>query len=79
MFCVQVCNHPELFERREAKSPFFSQSLDYIVPKLVYFDNSVKYNFLSKQHLLGNKYCIYNVEHVHNSCFGNNGKHQIIS
>lgn len=40
-----------------------------MVSKLIYFDNSVRYNFLSKQHLLANKFCIYNVEHVHHSCF----------
>ncbi|VVC24393.1 Helicase superfamily 1/2, ATP-binding domain,Helicase, C-terminal,P-loop containing nucleoside [Cinara cedri] len=71
----KVCNHPELFERREARSPFFSRPIDYIVPKLIYFDNSSKYNFLSKQHLFANKFCIYNVEQVHHSCYPvDNGK-----
>uniref|UniRef100_A0A2S2R0E5 Chromatin-remodeling ATPase INO80 n=1 Tax=Sipha flava TaxID=143950 RepID=A0A2S2R0E5_9HEMI len=65
----KVCNHPELFERREARSPFYFHPTEFIVPKLIYFDNSVRYNFLKKQHLFTNKFCIYNVEHVHHSCF----------
>jgi len=65
----KVCNHPELFERREARSPFFFCPTEYIVPKMIYFDNSVRYNFLSKQHLLANKFFIFNVEQVHYSCF----------
>ncbi|KAL5240608.1 hypothetical protein ACI65C_008018 [Semiaphis heraclei] len=68
----KVCNHPELFERREARSPFFFCPTEYIVPKMIYFDNSAKYNFLSKQHLFANKFCIYNVEQVHHSCFPTN-------
>ncbi|KAL4142943.1 hypothetical protein QTP88_005331 [Uroleucon formosanum] len=73
----KVCNHPELFERREARSPFFFCPIEYIVPKMIYFDNSVKYNFLSKQHLFANRFFIYNVEQVHHSCFPkNNDKSQ---
>lgn len=71
-----MCNHPELFERREARSPFFFNSIEYIVPKLIYFNNSTRYNFLSKQHLFINKFCIYNIEHVHHNCFTvGNGKY----
>ncbi|KAI8484720.1 putative DNA helicase ino80 [Branchiostoma belcheri] len=32
----QVCNHPELFERQEARSPLFTQPDAFILPKLVY-------------------------------------------
>ena len=32
----QVCNHPELFERREIRSPYYMKLNDYVVPKLLY-------------------------------------------
>lgn len=32
----QVCNHPELFERMDLKSPCFVQFEPYYLPKLVY-------------------------------------------
>ncbi|XP_072402689.1 chromatin-remodeling ATPase INO80 isoform X2 [Diabrotica undecimpunctata] len=32
----KVCNHPELFERRDAKSPIRISSLQYTVPYLIY-------------------------------------------
>src|SRR6218665_1174396 len=32
----QVCNHPELFERRDVKSPFHMKLPDYYRPKLLY-------------------------------------------
>ncbi|XP_050443158.1 chromatin-remodeling ATPase INO80 isoform X2 [Adelges cooleyi] len=65
----KVCNHPELFERREARSPFTFHSAEYIVPKLIYFDNSDRFNYLKRQHIFANKFCIFNVEYLHNSCF----------
>ncbi|VVC26797.1 Helicase, C-terminal,Helicase superfamily 1/2, ATP-binding domain,P-loop containing nucleoside [Cinara cedri] len=65
----KVCNHPDLFERRIARSPFFFHPIDYTIPKLIYFDNLTKYNFLSKQHLFANKFCIYNVEQVYHNCY----------
>ena len=32
----KVCNHPELFERREIRSPYYMKLDDYVVPKLLY-------------------------------------------
>ena len=32
----QVCNHPELFERRDTQSPFVMKALPYTIPKLIY-------------------------------------------
>ncbi|XP_050526441.1 chromatin-remodeling ATPase INO80 isoform X2 [Daktulosphaira vitifoliae] len=65
----KVCNHPELFERREARSPFFFHPTEYIIPKLIYFDSFAQNNHLNKRHLLANKFFIFNVEHVQHSCF----------
>lgn len=31
-----MCNHPELFERRDAKSPIDLQRCFYMIPRLVY-------------------------------------------
>ncbi|CAG9855295.1 unnamed protein product [Phyllotreta striolata] len=35
----KVCNHPELFERRDAKSPIRVSSVQYAVPYLIYDSN----------------------------------------
>ena len=32
----KVCNHPELFERRDTKSPFVMKSIPYLMPKMLY-------------------------------------------
>jgi len=34
----KVCNHPELFERRDTKSPFAMKSMPYLMPKMLYRD-----------------------------------------
>jgi len=39
--CGQVCNHPDLFERREVRSPFQMDIEPYILPKLVYREGTV--------------------------------------
>jgi len=39
--CDQVCNHPDLFERREVRSPFHMRIEPYILPKLVYREGTV--------------------------------------
>ena len=35
-YSYKVCNHPELFERREIRSPYYMKLDDYVVPKLLY-------------------------------------------
>lgn len=39
----QVCNHSELFERREIKSPFFMKTESYHLPKLIYQEGNFAY------------------------------------
>lgn len=34
----KVCNHPELFERRDARSPFYVQAIEYHMARLIYDD-----------------------------------------
>ncbi|XP_044764896.1 chromatin-remodeling ATPase INO80 isoform X2 [Coccinella septempunctata] len=45
----KVCNHPELFERRDAKSPITPTSVMYHVPRLIYDLNLPELNFLLMQ------------------------------
>ena len=65
----QVCNHPELFERQEIKSGFHIKQEPYRLPKLVYRDCLLDTSLPSRRHILYNKLCIYNTEHVHSSLF----------
>ena len=45
-----MCNHPELFERRDTKSPFVMKSVPYLIPKMIYHNYFHRHNtpFLSK-------------------------------
>ncbi|XP_046478715.1 chromatin-remodeling ATPase INO80 isoform X1 [Neodiprion pinetum] len=63
----KVCNHPELFERRDAKSPLFLNVESYEMPALVYNEGLVNTSLLSKAHLLFNKLCIFATEYIHRS------------
>ncbi|GLG99211.1 Chromatin-remodeling ATPase INO80 [Gryllus bimaculatus] len=65
----KVCNHPELFERREAKSPFFIQACEYILPKLVFDEAMLIDAFPSRYHLLYNLFSIFTAEYIHRSLF----------
>ena len=44
----KVCNHPELFERRDTKSPFVMKSVPYLMPRLLYQDHFTPNRTLSK-------------------------------
>eukprot|EP00061_Rhincodon_typus_P018808 g48143.t1 len=39
----KVCNHPELFERQETKSPFHMSLKPYNIPKLIYRDGQINH------------------------------------
>lgn len=67
VFCFQVCNHPELFERRDVRSPFAMLVDDYHIPKLIAEDGIILRSIPSKRHLLYNKLSILNPEYVHRS------------
>lgn len=51
----KVCNHPELFERRDAKSPYNAKINDYHIPRLVFDEGILTTAVPSKAHLLYNK------------------------
>lgn len=51
----KVCNHPDLFERRDAKSPYSIKIDDYLVPRLIYENSTLQTQIPSKKHLLYNR------------------------
>lgn len=51
----KVCNHPDLFERRDAKSPFVMKSIDYQLARLIYENSNLQTIIPSKNHLLYNR------------------------
>ncbi|CAH0731987.1 unnamed protein product, partial [Brenthis ino] len=66
----KVCNHPELFERRDVRSPFAMQVDDYHLPKLIAEDGILLRSIPSNRHILYNKLSILNPYYVHNNCYG---------
>ena len=68
----KVCNHPELFERREARSPLAMDIGPFLLPRLLashYGDRGG-----SKRRLLYNRLSVYNPAHVHRSLFPNGSR-----
>lgn len=61
----KVCNHPELFERRDIRSPFAFPQLDYVMPRLVYDELMIHRMIPSKKHLIYNKFNIFKAENIH--------------
>ncbi|ELU04541.1 hypothetical protein CAPTEDRAFT_220290 [Capitella teleta] len=68
----KVCNHPELFERREIRSPYSFRWLEYHLPKLIYREGMLHSTVPSKRHLLFNKLSVFNPINVHRSLFPSN-------
>ncbi|XP_066247321.1 chromatin-remodeling ATPase INO80 isoform X1 [Euwallacea similis] len=66
----KVCNHPELFERRDAKSPIRVHPVVYNIPYLVYDTNIRQEQFLKiNKHLPFTPQYISNARNSHNSLF----------
>ena len=63
----KVCNHPELFERREAKSPLLLTVPPLVLPKLVLLDRPAR----PAHHP---RHSVYRADRVHQSLCRNNGK-----
>ncbi|OAD54335.1 DNA helicase INO80 [Eufriesea mexicana] len=68
----KVCNHPELFERRDAKSPFFMHTEYYEMPALLYIEGLIHLSLPSKNHLLYNKLFIFATEYIHRTLHDGN-------
>ncbi|XP_025837406.1 chromatin-remodeling ATPase INO80 [Agrilus planipennis] len=58
----KVCNHPELFERRDAKSPLFMSPCVYQIPYQVY-----DFNPRLEKFLILKKYFLFTPEYIHNA------------
>ncbi|XKL61914.1 hypothetical protein PGB90_001747 [Kerria lacca] len=65
----KVCNHPELFERREARSPFFMKICDFVLPALIFDECLLHRTFPSIRNILYNKLNIFAVEYIQRSLF----------
>ncbi|XP_066282143.1 chromatin-remodeling ATPase INO80-like isoform X2 [Branchiostoma lanceolatum] len=65
----KVCNHPELFERQEARSPLFIQPDAFILPKLVYRQGCVDSVSYCKNRYIYNMLYAFSEENVHHSLF----------
>lgn len=63
----KVCNHPDLFERRDAKSPFSMKCVDYLTARLVYEHSVLQTQIPSIDHLLYNRFNVFKAENVHRS------------
>lgn len=61
----KVCNHPELFERRDIRSPFTLPKQEYQMPRLVYNELRIHRMYPSKRHLLYNMFSIFKAENIH--------------
>ncbi|XP_020277600.1 putative DNA helicase Ino80 isoform X2 [Pseudomyrmex gracilis] len=72
----KVCNHPELFERRDAKSPFFVQTESYNMPALLYNEGLLHLALPSKDHLLYNKLFIFAAEYIHRALHCSEDPHE---
>ncbi|XP_043490017.1 chromatin-remodeling ATPase INO80 isoform X2 [Polistes fuscatus] len=68
----KVCNHPELFERRDAKSPFFMNTQSFEMPALLYTEGLLHLALPSKNHLLYNKLFIFATAYIHKALHGEN-------
>ncbi|ESO06198.1 hypothetical protein HELRODRAFT_106049 [Helobdella robusta] len=64
----KVCNHPELFERREVKSPLFICIPAYQMPKLMYREAYAE-SLSSNKDWLKKKMTIFDCLHIHRSLF----------
>ncbi|XP_066991425.2 chromatin-remodeling ATPase INO80-like [Anabrus simplex] len=65
----KVCNHPDLFERREARSPLYFVLEDFLVSRFVIRDGLLSHCERSKHHWLYNALNIFAVDYIHRTLF----------
>lgn len=65
----KVCNHPELFERRDSKSPLAQPRTEYALARLIFHEAFLQRAIPSQKHLLYNKFSIFKAENVQRSLF----------
>lgn len=64
----KVCNHPDLFERRDVRSPLFMQLEPLILPKLLFEDEVHKRNS-ARNKLLNHILNVFNCDNLRTSCY----------
>ncbi|XP_069773353.1 chromatin-remodeling ATPase INO80 isoform X2 [Narcine bancroftii] len=69
----KVCNHPELFERQETKSPFHMSLKPYTIPKLIYRDGQINYFNHCRNRWLRVILTPFSPVHIHRSLFHRKG------
>ncbi|XP_070577930.1 chromatin-remodeling ATPase INO80-like [Ptychodera flava] len=65
----KVCNHPELFEKRETQSPLTTRPTSFLLPKLLYREGLLEKVQPDKYKVLFNTLSIHHPEHIHHSLF----------
>ncbi|XP_071454917.1 chromatin-remodeling ATPase INO80 [Hetaerina americana] len=65
----KVCNHPELFERREAKSSMIIRPSDFLMPRIVWELAYDGFKLSSQKRLFAEKFCVYTPDKIHFSLF----------
>ncbi|XP_078262225.1 chromatin-remodeling ATPase INO80 isoform X1 [Rhinoraja longicauda] len=69
----KVCNHPELFERQETKSPFHMSLKAYHIPKLIYRDGQINHFNHCRNRWLRVFLSPFSPAHIHQSLFHRKG------
>lgn len=64
----KVCNHPDLFERREVRSPLYIMLEPYFLPKFLYNEGLLCLHNSDRQRRL-NKFGIFHPEYIHHELF----------
>ncbi|KAL5008979.1 hypothetical protein ScPMuIL_014560 [Solemya velum] len=75
----KVCNHPELFERREARSPLFLETETFVMPKLLFREGILEVAVPNKKHILYSSLYIHSPAHVHTSLSSSKTDHHVNS
>ncbi|XP_077863230.1 chromatin-remodeling ATPase INO80 [Saccoglossus kowalevskii] len=65
----KVCNHPELFEKRETKSPLTIRMSELLLPKLLYREGLLEKVQTHKYKILYNTLYIHSADNIHHSIF----------
>eukprot|EP00118_Oscarella_pearsei_P010601 m.66016 g.66016 ORF g.66016 m.66016 type:complete len:1662 (+) comp35354_c0_seq6:51-5036(+) len=65
----KVCNHPELFERRDVQSPYFLQLPPYQLPVLLHNEEMVGGCQRERKKLLYSELSVWSPENIHQSRF----------
>uniref|UniRef100_A0A2C9KB78 Chromatin-remodeling ATPase INO80 n=2 Tax=Biomphalaria glabrata TaxID=6526 RepID=A0A2C9KB78_BIOGL len=65
----KVCNHPELFERNEPKSPIHLNAHTFLLPKLIYREGCVEKLLQSCEHILLNLLYIFSPHNIYSDLF----------